>query len=61
MGFAHGSNDAQKTMGIIALTLVAAQADGTSTTSLLAGVSASIARRLTITTSTPGSRWRAPW
>jgi inorganic phosphate transporter, PiT family len=28
MGFAHGSNDAQKTMGIIALTLVAAQADG---------------------------------
>ena len=29
MGFAHGSNDAQKTMGIIALTLVAAQADGT--------------------------------
>ena len=31
MGFAHGSNDAQKTMGIIALTLVAAQADGTLT------------------------------
>ena len=29
MGFAHGSNDAQKTMGIIALTLVAAQAEGT--------------------------------
>lgn len=29
MGFAHGSNDAQKTMGIVALTLVAAQADGT--------------------------------
>ena len=29
MGFAHGSNDAQKTMGIIALTLVAAQSDGT--------------------------------
>jgi len=29
MGFAHGSNDAQKTMGIIALTLVSAQADGT--------------------------------
>jgi PiT family inorganic phosphate transporter len=31
MGFAHGSNDAQKTMGIIALTLVAAQADGSLT------------------------------
>jgi PiT family inorganic phosphate transporter len=29
MGFAHGSNDAQKTMGIIALTLVSAQAAGT--------------------------------
>ena len=29
MGFAHGSNDAQKTMGIIALALVGAQADGT--------------------------------
>jgi inorganic phosphate transporter, PiT family len=29
MGFAHGSNDAQKTMGIIALTLVSAQATGT--------------------------------
>ena len=29
MGLAHGSNDAQKTMGIIALALVAAQADGT--------------------------------
>ncbi|HZH44409.1 MAG TPA: inorganic phosphate transporter [Lysobacter sp.] len=29
MGFAHGSNDAQKTMGIIALTLVAAHAEGT--------------------------------
>ena len=28
MGFAPGSNDAQKTMGIIALTLVAAQANG---------------------------------
>lgn len=28
MGFAHGSNDAQKTMGIIALTLVSAQAAG---------------------------------
>jgi len=29
MGFAHGSNDAQKTMGIIALALVAAMKDGT--------------------------------
>ncbi|RPE81297.1 inorganic phosphate transporter [Vulcaniibacterium tengchongense] len=29
MGFAHGLNDAQKTMGIIALTLVSAQAAGT--------------------------------
>src|SRR5690606_27099144 len=29
MGFAHGMNDAQKTMGIIALTLVSAQAAGT--------------------------------
>ena len=29
MGFAHGTNDAQKTMGIIALALFAAQADGT--------------------------------
>jgi PiT family inorganic phosphate transporter len=29
MGFAHGSNDAQKTMGIIALALVGAQAEGT--------------------------------
>mgnify|MGYP003583594098 FL=1 len=29
MGFAHGSNDAQKTMGIIALALVSAQAAGT--------------------------------
>ncbi|GAB2516012.1 inorganic phosphate transporter [Lysobacter humi (ex Lee et al. 2017)] len=29
MGFAHGSNDAQKTMGIIALTLVSAQTAGT--------------------------------
>ncbi len=29
MGFSHGTNDAQKTMGIIALTLVAAQGDGT--------------------------------
>ncbi|MGY0556461.1 MULTISPECIES: anion permease [unclassified Lysobacter] len=29
MGFAHGMNDAQKTMGIIALALVAAQSDGT--------------------------------
>lgn len=28
MGFAHGSNDAQKTMGIIAITLVAAQSAG---------------------------------
>ena len=28
MGFAHGMNDAQKTMGIIALTLVSAQATG---------------------------------
>jgi PiT family inorganic phosphate transporter len=29
MGFAHGSNDAQKTMGIIAIALVGAQAAGT--------------------------------
>ena len=29
MGFSHGSNDAQKTMGIIALTLVAATSAGT--------------------------------
>jgi PiT family inorganic phosphate transporter len=29
MGFAHGSNDAQKTMGIIALALVAATSAGT--------------------------------
>ena len=29
MGFAHGSNDAQKTMGIIAITLLGAQAAGT--------------------------------
>ncbi len=29
MGFAHGSNDAQKTMGIIALALVAAEGAGT--------------------------------
>jgi len=29
MGFAHGMNDAQKTMGIIALTLVSAQSVGT--------------------------------
>lgn len=29
MGFAHGSNDAQKTMGIIALALVGAQSAGT--------------------------------
>lgn len=29
MGFAHGMNDAQKTMGIVALTLVSAQAAGT--------------------------------
>jgi PiT family inorganic phosphate transporter len=29
MGFAHGLNDAQKTMGIIALALVSAQATGT--------------------------------
>jgi len=29
MGFAHGMNDAQKTMGIIALLLVGAQANGT--------------------------------
>jgi PiT family inorganic phosphate transporter len=28
MGFAHGMNDAQKTMGIIALTLVSAQSTG---------------------------------
>src|SRR3546814_17059279 len=28
MGFAHGMNDAQKTMGIIALLLVSAQANG---------------------------------
>ena len=29
MGFSHGTNDAQKTMGIIALTLVAATGEGT--------------------------------
>ncbi len=29
MGFAHGMNDAQKTMGIVALTLVSAQSVGT--------------------------------
>ena len=29
MGFAHGTNDAQKTMGIIALALFGAQAAGT--------------------------------
>ena len=29
MGFAHGKNDAQKTMGIIALTLMGAEASGT--------------------------------
>ena len=29
MGFAHGTNDAQKTMGVIALALFAAQGDGT--------------------------------
>ncbi|MDH5832024.1 inorganic phosphate transporter [Luteimonas sp. M1R5S18] len=29
MGFAHGMNDAQKTMGIVALTLASAQAAGT--------------------------------
>ena len=29
MGFAHGTNDAQKTMGIIALAIVGAQASGT--------------------------------
>ena len=29
MGFAHGHNDAQKTMGIIALTLIGAEAAGT--------------------------------
>ena len=28
MGFAHGTNDAQKTMGVIALTIFAAQANG---------------------------------
>src|SRR5690606_39820676 len=28
MGYAHGTNDAQKTMGIIALTIFAAQANG---------------------------------
>ena len=28
MGYAHGTNDAQKTMGIIALTIVAAQTNG---------------------------------
>jgi PiT family inorganic phosphate transporter len=28
MGYAHGTNDAQKTMGIIALTIFAAQASG---------------------------------
>jgi len=28
MGFAHGTNDAQKTMGVIALTIFAAQASG---------------------------------
>jgi len=29
MGFAHGTNDAQKTMGVIAMAIFAAQADGT--------------------------------
>jgi len=29
MGFAHGTNDAQKTMGVIAMAIIAAQADGT--------------------------------
>lgn len=29
MGFAHGMNDAQKTMGIVALTLISAEAAGT--------------------------------
>jgi PiT family inorganic phosphate transporter len=29
MGFAHGTNDAQKSMGVIALALFSAQADGT--------------------------------
>jgi PiT family inorganic phosphate transporter len=29
MGFAHGTNDAQKTMGVIALAIFAAQGDGT--------------------------------
>ncbi len=29
MGFAHGTNDAQKTMGVIALAIFAAQAEGT--------------------------------
>jgi len=29
MGFAHGTNDAQKTMGVIALAIFSAQADGT--------------------------------
>ena len=29
MGFAHGTNDAQKTMGIIALALIGAEASGT--------------------------------
>ncbi len=28
MGFAHGHNDAQKTMGIIAMTLIGAEATG---------------------------------
>src|ERR1044072_9725243 len=28
MGYAHGHNDAQKTMGVIALTLVGAEASG---------------------------------
>jgi PiT family inorganic phosphate transporter len=43
MGFAHGSNDAQKTMGIIALTLVAAQARARSPPAGMAVVPASLA------------------
>ena len=43
MGFAHGSNDAQKTMGIIALTLVARRPTGTlEQPAVLAGVPASV-------------------
>ena len=63
MGYGHGSNDAQKTMGIITLALVNATQAHLSSTTSRSSFRSFVSRALDPTTmpSRSGSRLPAPW